>query len=242
MTEKKAKTATPHLREAPEQRQQVEHEENMKKDPLNSAFLAGAFCTAPTPSAALRITHHARYPRYHLILDTKGAASVRRRWAGGVHSQRLGDRGVKELAALANLRQLSLHSCTRISNQCMGPLSRLRKLEGLAIGQCRGVTAEGLAFLAAAQVRASSVLRHSGCSSGCKPRQSTLLDALLNGWEVGGVARCSRTWWSWTSVACAPPSTRRRCAHYLPGCSSFDVCPCTMRSLVRTMRESSCSL
>jgi flagellar biosynthesis/type III secretory pathway protein FliH len=27
MTEKKAKTATPHLRETPEQRQQVEHEE-----------------------------------------------------------------------------------------------------------------------------------------------------------------------------------------------------------------------
>jgi hypothetical protein len=49
--------------------------------------------------------------------------------------------------------QLSLHSCTRITNHCMGALSRLRKLEGLAIGQCRGVTAEGLAFLAAAQVR-----------------------------------------------------------------------------------------
>lgn len=49
--------------------------------------------------------------------------------------------------------QLSLHSCTRITNQCMGALSRLRKLEGLAIGQCRGVTAEGLAYLAAAQVR-----------------------------------------------------------------------------------------
>ena len=52
--------------------------------------------------------------------------------------------------------QLSLHSCTRISNQCMSALSRLRKLEGLAIGQCRGVSAEGLAFLAAAQVRVSS--------------------------------------------------------------------------------------
>lgn len=67
------------------------------------------------------------------------------------YNQRLGDRGVKELAALVNLRQLSLHSCTRISNQCMSALSRLRKLEGLAIGQCRGVSAEGLAFLAAAQ-------------------------------------------------------------------------------------------
>jgi hypothetical protein len=58
MTEEKAKTATPHLRETPEQRQQVEHEdaiedagkdgkrvgagfEKRMKDPLNSAFLHG---------------------------------------------------------------------------------------------------------------------------------------------------------------------------------------------------------
>jgi hypothetical protein len=39
MTEKKAKTATPQLRETPEQQQQIEHEE--AKDPLNSAFLDG---------------------------------------------------------------------------------------------------------------------------------------------------------------------------------------------------------
>jgi hypothetical protein len=38
MTEKKAETATPHLREAPEQQQQVEHEEAIESDPLNSAF------------------------------------------------------------------------------------------------------------------------------------------------------------------------------------------------------------
>jgi hypothetical protein len=57
MTEKRAETATPHLREAPEQQQQVEHEEAIedagkdgkrvgagfekRKDPLNSAFLKG---------------------------------------------------------------------------------------------------------------------------------------------------------------------------------------------------------
>jgi hypothetical protein len=40
MTEKRAETATPHLREAPEQQQQVEHEEETKI-PLNSAFLNG---------------------------------------------------------------------------------------------------------------------------------------------------------------------------------------------------------
>jgi hypothetical protein len=43
MTEKKAKTATPHLRETPEQQQQIEHEgaiEDAGKDPLNSAFLS----------------------------------------------------------------------------------------------------------------------------------------------------------------------------------------------------------
>jgi hypothetical protein len=83
MTEKRAETATPHLREAPEQQKQVEHEEAIGdagkdgkrvgagfekrmaasyaplhcQDPLNSAFLDGGCCTAPTPSTALRITH-----------------------------------------------------------------------------------------------------------------------------------------------------------------------------------------
>jgi hypothetical protein len=72
MTEKKAKTATPHLRETPEQRQQIEHEDAIEnaqekmgnawvlvsrnvwpphtpprtKDPLNSAFCLPAPCAS----------------------------------------------------------------------------------------------------------------------------------------------------------------------------------------------------
>jgi hypothetical protein len=45
------------------QRQEVENDrEKGRNDPLNSAFLDGgwgACCTAPTPSTALRVTHHA---------------------------------------------------------------------------------------------------------------------------------------------------------------------------------------
>jgi hypothetical protein len=60
MTEKKAKTATPHLRETPEQRQQVEHEDAIEDagkdgklvDPLNSAFLTrGCYSTRSAPTS-----------------------------------------------------------------------------------------------------------------------------------------------------------------------------------------------
>jgi hypothetical protein len=69
MTEKKAKTATPHLRETPEQQQQqIEHDEaiedagkdgkrvgaGFEKDPLNSAFLDGVL---PAPLAARGAPH-----------------------------------------------------------------------------------------------------------------------------------------------------------------------------------------
>ena len=69
MTEKKAKTATPNLRETPEQRQQIEHEDAIEyagkdgkrvgADPLNSAFL-DATCTLSSPRRTSQYVASAR--------------------------------------------------------------------------------------------------------------------------------------------------------------------------------------
>jgi hypothetical protein len=76
MTEKKAKTATPHLRETPEQRQQVEHEDAIEdagkdgKDLLNSAFLNGA------PPYALRSAYDCVHVRAEQSTATWGSKAV----------------------------------------------------------------------------------------------------------------------------------------------------------------------
>ena len=54
-------------------------------------------------------------------------------------SHRLTDRGILDITKLSNLSHLVLHGCSRITNQCMGPINRLTKLKILGIGECKKV-------------------------------------------------------------------------------------------------------